>query len=840
MPRRLIEEAFPLKKVSADSKHEKNINHGHISSLHVWPARRPLAACRAVTIATLLPDPADAPEKMKTEYERLSGSPLPEKQREYLCNDLIASLTQWGDENGQGDWNAKDQKGRWVNKLRIARELILMAYDEHPPKVLDMFAGGGAIPLEAMRLGCQAIANDYNPVAWFILKCTLEYPQRLAGKTQPFPDLDLDEKPNLGNGNLSDHVRLWGQWVLENARNELTDYYPVIDDKPTVAYLWARTIPCQDRKDCGATIPLLKTLWVCKKAEKTLKDTPENRNRSDFLRFKKTKKQTKIIINGKRALKLCPDRETKRIHFEITAPKKIDDIGNPTMTGSNAICPFCYSQQPNDYIKRCGHEGKLKAQMTAVVYKEEYGKEYRPPAEEEISAAEISEEVLEATADQIPHGMPREPLPTKERHRAVGSQLPDYGFKTWSDLFTNRQLLALMTFVKWSRKVQEEIENVEYPPEWLEAINGYLTCTFDRMLDHSSTLISWILGVEAIGHTFVRYALPMTWDFSEGAIPNQVRGGYQLCLNKILTSIETVERVHIGKTSNCVILHQSATNPINLKVDAIITDPPYYDAIPYSDISDFFYVWLRRSVGDQFSEVLGNELTPKLKELVQQHKPGEKGRIGKEFYEKGMAESFQNAQEALSDDGRIVIVFAHKEPDAWETLVKAVIGSGLVVTTSWPIDTEKRTRQSAQGTAALATSLWLVCRNRSANARTGYYRPVKSEMQKRITERLRYFWDAGVRGPDFVWAAIGPALESYSSYKEVKQQTGKSFKVTEFLTEVRRIVTDFALGQILHGTSTEALDEWTRYYLMHKDYFTYRERTRRRVHPISTRVRGIP
>ncbi|MYA98489.1 DUF1156 domain-containing protein, partial [Candidatus Poribacteria bacterium] len=245
MPRRLIEEAFPLKKVSEDSKHEKNVRHGHISTLHIWPARRPLAACRAVTIATLLPDPSDAPEKMKAEYTRLARSPLPEKQRDYLCNTLIASLTRWKGENGHGDWNAKDTKGRWVNKLRIARELIQMAYNGNPPKVMDMFAGGGAIPLEAMRLGCKVIANDYNPVAWFILKCTLEYPQRFAGKTTPLPDLNLSEKPDLKKGDLADHVRLWGQWVLENARTELADYYPVIDNKPTVAYLWARTIPCQ-------------------------------------------------------------------------------------------------------------------------------------------------------------------------------------------------------------------------------------------------------------------------------------------------------------------------------------------------------------------------------------------------------------------------------------------------------------------------------------------------------------------------------------------------------------------------------------------------------------------
>ena len=404
MPRRLIEEAFPLKKVSKDSKHEKNVRHGHISTLHIWPARRPLAACRAVTIATLLPDPADAPEKMKSEYTRLSGSPLPEKQREYLCNDLIASLTRWGDENGQGNWGRKDKKGRWLNKLQIARELILMAYDGHPPKVMDMFAGGGAIPLEAMRLGCEVTASDYNPVAWFILKCTLEYPQRFAGKTYPLPELNLDECPDLKNGNLADHVRLWGQWVLENARKELVQSYPVIDDKITVAYLWARTIPCQDPM-CGATIPLLKTLWVCKKAEKILQDTPENRNRPDFLRLKETKNQTKVVINGKRALRLCPDPETKRVRFEIFVPKDAEDVGQPTKSGSTATCPFCNSQQPGDYIKRCGHEGKLKAQMTTVVYQEQYGKEYCPPTQAQIDAAEIPKETLYTIADQIPHGI---------------------------------------------------------------------------------------------------------------------------------------------------------------------------------------------------------------------------------------------------------------------------------------------------------------------------------------------------------------------------------------------------------------------------------------------------
>ena len=814
MPRRLIEEAFPLQKVSTDSKHEKNVRHGHISTLHIWPARRPLAACRAVTIATLLPDPADAPETVKMEYTRLSGSPLPDRQRKYLC-DLIASLTRWGDENGHGDWDEKDRKGRWLNKLRLARELIQLAYDGRAPKVMDMFAGGGAIPLEAMRLGCEVIANDYNPVAWFLLKCTLEYPQRLSGTTHPLPNLDLDEPPNLTKNDLADHVRLWGQWVLENARRDLSQYYPVIDEKPTVAYLWARTIPCQDPR-CGGTVPLLKTLWVCQKAEKTLPDTPENRKRPDFLRLKETKNQSKVIINSRRALKLCPDPKKKQVRFEIVVPKDADDVGAPTRSGATATCPFCDSPQPGSYIKRCGHEGRLKAQMTTVIYQEEYGKEYRPPIQEDIDATEISKEVLEAIADEIPHGIPGEPLPSKDRHRAVGSQLPDYGFKTWSDLFTSRQLLALMTFVKWTRRAKTEMEMLEYSAEWVEAVEAYLAINADRLASFNSTICWWWNSGEKVAQTYVRFALPITWDFAELDPFSKKTGGYLPQIGWIVRFLENVLATKL--TSAPCINQQSSHDHVNQIVDGIITDPPYYDSIPYADLSDFFYVWLRRSIGDQFQSKFSDQLTPKYGELVQQHKTGERGRIGKQFYENGMTESFQAAHNSLRDDGRMVIVFAHKDPDAWETLTTAMIGAGLVVTASWPIDTEMQGGLRSQ-VASLATSLWLVCRKRPAKARVGYYNKVRREMQERITERLRYFWDARIQGPDFVWAAIGPALESYSSYKEVRRMDGKPFTVTEFLTEVRRAVTDFALGRILGGASTEALDEWTRYYLMHRNHF---------------------
>ena len=448
--RHLVEEAFPLKKVSEDSRHEKNVRHGHISTLHIWPARRPLAACRAAIIAALMPDPGD------------------ERRRAELCQK-IESITHWGTENGSA--------------LDFFRREIRRTFGGRAPRVLDPFAGGGAIPLEAMRLGCHVVANDYNPVAWFILKCTLEFPQRLAGKTWPLPALTPASglpSPRLGRGaggegqislprvaeqerrgNLADHVRYWGQWVLEKARAELAPYYPTVDGQPTVAYLWARTVPCPDPA-CGAEVPLLKTLWLCKKPEKTLPDTPENRARPDFLRVKRTRNTTRVVINGRRALRILPQPGV-RVRFEIWTPSPEDEVPPGTMARAKSRCPVCGVHIPKNYIKQCGHEGKMGAQMTAVVVDTGHGKGYRLPAPEEIEAAERAADALPEAAAQIPYGLPTEPLPGPE---ILGFRVPLYGFKTWADLFTPRQLLALVTFVKWTRAAREEMRRLGYPEEW--------------------------------------------------------------------------------------------------------------------------------------------------------------------------------------------------------------------------------------------------------------------------------------------------------------------------------------------------------------------------------------
>jgi adenine-specific DNA methylase len=792
--RRLIEEAFPLKKVSEDSKHEKNVRHGHISTLHIWPARRPLAACRAALIATLMPDPGT------------------EEGRAELCKK-IESITHWGTENGPA--------------LEYFHREIREAYGGRAPRVLDPFAGGGAIPLEAMRLGCDVVANDYNPVAWFILKCTLEFPQRLAGKTWPLPGKGKKAEGAGGQmallgmqqgkqGDLANHVRYWGHWVLDRARAELAPYYPTMDAQPTVAYLWARTVPCPDPA-CGAEVPLLKTLWLCKKAEKTMPDTPGNRARPDFLRVKRTKNTTRVVINARRALRLVPDPESHRVEFEIWAPGPKDEVPPGTMAGAKSRCPVCGVNLTPDYIKHTGIEGKMRARMTTVVVETGYGKEYRLPTPEEEAIERQATEKLPDAAQEIPYGLPTETQ--KKNPRTFITQL--YGMHAWADVFTSRQILALLTFAKWTRQAQEEMCKLDYPDEWMEAIKGYLAVVFSKLADYCSTICVWELQGEEVKHTFQRYALPMAWDFAECNPTASVKRYYVGGLHSVLGVLEKTSNAQQWKASKSpVLLCQSATEPLNTNADVVITDPPYYDAIPYGDIADFFYVWLRRTIGDLYPDVFTSVLTPESDELAlrlphvdipTEHTP--------EWYERGMSHSFRRAWETLAPDGRMVIVFAHKDPDAWETLVTAMIQAGFTVTASWPIDTEMRGGVRNLNRASLASSIWLVCRKRAASAGVGRYAAVRRAMQERVTERLRYFWDVGISGPDFVWAAVGPALESYSAYDEVRRLDGSPFTVGEFLREVRRMVADFALGQILKGRSTEGLDEWTRYYLMHRNYF---------------------
>ena len=912
---RLIEAAFPLRQASLDSVHEKNVRHGHISTLHIWPARRPLAACRAALLATLLPDPGDA-EGRRRLIARIGGEVRQRQTRAgKLREETAGGVLHWGRESDPE-----------VEKLR---EEIREAFGGRAPRVLDPFAGGGAIPLEAMRLGCEVTASDLNPVAWFVLRCTLHYPRLVAGQELPLPDFAIrdrdfveaclkargvtrkvalrEELRRLGHSDgdpvqvrsaLLDssaeprasepgesagpvlqaafpwHLRAWGRRVLAEARRDLAKRYPTYGDfepvrrkgrakrdaeirfpeqrfkprpprllepdadgnvsvaqlnaefdpayleneanprwvaKPTVAYLWARTIRCAN---CRAEMPLLKTRWLCKKPGKRVllsMGAPKNGSGVDF------------------------DIEHNVREGEGNAAQRREHdrrLGAGTMSRSGAACPCCCGISTMADLRNEGRAGRLGERMTAVVVDGQQGKEYRLPTDVELVAASVADEELRALFAEIPFGLPEEPTAAE---KALGMRVPRYGFDTWRKLFTNRQLLALGAFVRAIRGFAGDTTG--YPEDWRETLTACLAPSISRLTDRCSSLATWTNDHDKIRSTFARFALPMVWDFAESCPLADTTGGFVQAVEWVARVCEHLQRA-TWKAPLAGVSQRSATRPWeSQRYDVICTDPPYYDAIPYSDLMDFFYVWLRRALhglSPELDAAFAAPLGPKWQKAASGGKgDGEliddASRFGgdrdasKRNYEDGMARAFRRFHDALRDDGRLVIVFANKQPDAWETLVSALIRAGFVACGSWPIQSERLSRQRSLASAALSSSIWLVCRRRPADARPGWDAAVLTEMRSNITESLRRFWDAGIRGPDFVWAATGPALEAFSRHPVVKKADSprETLSVAEFLRQVRRIVVTFVVSRLLEaepGAPTE-LDDLTTYYLLHRNDF---------------------
>jgi len=915
---RLIEVAFPLKQASLDSVHEKNVRHGHISTLHIWPARRPLAACRAALIATLLPDPGDSEERAKI-LEKLAGHVVPTIKKKKMPSGKIEEIKAEETVGGVLHWGREKSAD-----LEWFREAIRKAYDGRAPKVLDPFAGGGAIPLEAMRLGCEATAIDINPVAWFILKCTLEYPQKLAGQKLALPDFILKDRefikeyferglglkgaslkrrlrqhfgdeeredefhalresssPYSGDleADLAWHVRAWGKWVLKQARKELAEFYPTyatwepvletekrkvpkswlfqwkkehvaeievkglrlcpmtadgeVDGKklneefaaeylaeptnprwvakPTVAYLWARTV--KNKHHPETTIPLLKTRWLCKKDDKRV------------------------------LLSMMPKPDGAGVDFKIekdvprlggnTAQRREHDrrIAGGTMSRSGVKCPVHGNIMTMEDVRLEGQAGRLHMVLNAVVIDGQDGKEYRLPTNLEWSKTDEAAERLSKVFDKSLLGIPHEPLPSKE---ALGFRVPLYGIDEWHKLYTSRQLLALGTLVSATRK--SRIASTQEPPLqlWYEAVQAFLALAVDRVANRSSVLCIWNMPAEKIEQTFARFALPILWDFAESSPTGNASGSY---VGEIEWIAGVCEHTCKGAAAKPEVLNRSAKTLDLRGFDIVVTDPPYYDAIPYSDLMDFFYVWLRRTLHGLTTELDTAFREPLSPKWDHQKQDGEliddssrfdgDAKRSKTNYEDGMAASFRACWEALNPNGRLVIVFAHKHPDAWETLVSAIIRAGFVVDGSWPIQTERSGRMRANASAALSSSVWLVCKKRNPIARPGWDNTVLQQMRERITTRLRDFWDADIRGPDFVWAATGPAMEAYSQHPVVKKanKPNELMSVSEFLRHVRRMVLDFVVGRVLSKATggseaaTEELDDVTTYYLLHRNDF---------------------
>jgi len=802
--KRLIDVAFPLEEVSAHSRHEKNVRHGHISTLHMWWARRPLAACRAFIYASLIDDPET------------------DREREELLKE-IADLSSWDavrkpDIVIRSKPSGSGLTGRAL--LERARKRILECNAGKPPRLLDPFAGGGAIPLEALRLGCEVQASDLNPVAVLILKGTVEYPekygrpldeqaeQKRKGERDHIAGVDGDVPKYINDAATSDQksffdgdiieayrknplatdVRYWGRWMREQACNDLAEFYPLESDGSIpVAYLWSRTVPCPN---CGAEMPLIRQYWLARKA------------------------------NKKVALQPVIDRVNTRVEFEVV--EGVDVAGNPgeaTASLGDTACLVCRQVMQGAEIRKAAKSGKMAALMTTAIVQSEAvrGKRYRAATDkdrERYRSAEtrLGDLLTRESGDGLSF-IPDEPMPS--RAETTGGVVSAFGLDTYGKLFNSRQLLSLTTFVELVKTTYAAAVEQGVDAHYATAIADYLGLAVGRLVDRASTLCRWDSTGESIMGTFGRQALPMVWDYVEVNPFSGMTGDFVSALEWISGYLDGA---NVGAISPPLVQMRDARVPAERPTSIVVTDPPYYDAINYSNLSDFFYVWLKRSLGFLHPDLLLLPLTPKREQIVMnpfliQGPSAGRREAARRRYVEGMAEAFSAISASLDADGQVGIVFAHTDPAAWGTLIEGLLDAKLIPNASWPIDTELENKVSRLGQARLSTSVWMACGPRHETAAAAFLDDVIREMRPTIRERLLYFWSKGIRGADFFISAIGPALSVFGRHTKVMYPDGKDVSVRDFLDLVRRESTEVALEQVLGGQIMGQVDSLTRQYV---------------------------
>jgi putative DNA methylase len=854
--RRLIEEYLPIEAISKEASREKSVRKGHISTLHLWWARRPLVACRAAVYGALVPAsrfiPENGPDNKKQSLGRANAAKFVERLCQYPGSPQVTAEAQKHILEAHAERLSKE-----TGKPVTVEDIVEGRAPR--PKVLDMFAGGGAIPLEALRLGCEAYALDLNPVAHIIELCTLVYPQKYGkpdpnarGMTGPknakgdLPAapacaLHADRSRDAAQagttwGGLAEEVRYWGNWVLEKVKAEIGDLYPLIPDpeykgrRPEsqttiwnstkknevppgflmpVAYLWTRTVRCKNRK-CGATVPLVRQTWLCKKKDR-------------YVALK--------MITPACAAEPCdaagrPQGE-KKVRFEVVESRTEKGLGFDPASFSkagNATCPFCGTVADSDYVKAEGCAKRMGQQMMAVVCTRpgRQGKVYLSveqassllestgrmpvPREEEMKKR------IEALCRRTGLTVPNEPVPSLD---SFTCKTHLYGLNSWGDLFTPRQMLCLLTFAAAVRDFVAQASRLRLSEEHIKAVATYLGVLVNRQADYNSTLCSWHNTGEKLGHTFGRQALPMVWDFAElgpfGGGSGSPEGALDWIVGVAEAQADSGHPATVSRGSATALPWPDAS------FDAVITDPPYYDNVSYANLSDFFYVWLRRTVGHLYPEHFASEGTPKKSEAVAEaSRHGGSKDEARRAYEKMMAQSFREAHRVLKSGGQMTVVYAHKTTLGWSTLVDALRCSGFTVLEAWPIDTEMKSRLLGMDSAALASSIFLVARKRDG-ARTGSYEnQVRPELEKIVRERVDSLWNMGITGADLVIAAVGAGLRAFTRFARVEYANGEEVPAEKFLAEVEGVVLETLLEKIfgMAGSGVAAVDGPSRFYVL--------------------------
>lgn len=751
MPRKkkLIEVALPLEAINAESAREKSIRHGHPSTLHLWWARRPLATARAVIWSSLVDDPSSHPEQFPTEEAQ-------QQERERLF-DILTRLVKWENSNDEGI-------------LAEAKAEIMKSTNNNPPALLDPFAGGGAIPLEAQRLGLEAHAHDLNPVAVMINKAMIEIPPKFANMRPVNPEsrghLGGSAAPK-GAAGLADDVRYYGEWMKQEAYKRIGHLYPKVKvpqaqgggEATVIAWIWARTVKCPNPA-CGCEMPLASSFVLSKK-------------------------------KGKEAY-IEPDVTETKITYEVRYGKGGENC--PKIAQGKFKCIRCNEGIPKDYPKVEGKAGRMGKQLLAVVAEGKNGRIYLSPDLEQIHAADCP------MPDDYPTG-------TLAPHFTGGSCVP-YGLDEFHKLFTNRQLTALTTFSALVGEAQKKAEADAVAAGMFndhialneggagaraygEAVGVYLAMLVDKQADLGNALNRWEPNAQCPRQLFARQAIPMVWDYAEGNVFSTSSGSWSVLLDN-LNHCMLADSFSFERTVPGYVKQFDAQSDNGLRDIMVSTDPPYYDNIGYADLSDFFYVWMRESLKSTFPKLFRTMLVPKAEELIAtpyRHDGDiEKAR---DFFEEGMFKTCCQIYTYAREEIPVTIYYAFKQSESesdeevgnktastgWETMLSAIIKAGFSITGTWPMRTECVSRSVSQGTNALASSIVLVCRKRAETAGSCTRREFINALHREMRPALEKLQSANIAPVDLAQSAIGPGIGVFSRYKSVLESDGKPMSV---------------------------------------------------------------
>ena len=792
--KKLIEVALPLEAINAASAREKSIRHGHPSTLHLWWARRPLATARAVLFSQLVDDPSSWPESFPTEEDQSQ-----ERQRLFR---IIEDLVKW--ENTTNETVLEKARAEirrsWRRTCEDNRDHPNAAELFDPdrlPAFHDPFAGGGSIPLEAQRLGLEAHASDLNPVAVLINKAMIEIPPRFAGWPPVNPEArrgrGSTEAQWKGAAGLAEDVRYYGKWMRDEAEKRIGHLYPKIevtaemaqerpDLKPyagrkltVIAWLWARTVKSPNPAFADVDVPLA----------------------SSFVLSTKSGKEAHIE----------PVIENDDYRFTVKAGPPPVAANNGTKSGgsgSSFLCLMSGVPMPFEYLRSEAKAGRMRARLMAIVAEGDRGRVYLEPTEEQ--------EVIAQSA--MPQDTPETDLP----ERALGFRVQEYGMRKWRDLFTDRQLVALTTFSDLAVEARERIgqdavatgmpedgttlgDGGQGATAYAEAVGVYLAFAMSKTSNRASTLCTFKTSVECPGDTFGRQALPMSWDYSEANTIGGPSGSFESMVNNtvagLLSNGSNQSAIGYGQ------LADAASQSISL--DKIVSaDPPYYDNVPYADLSDFFYVWLRRSIGLVYPSVFATLSVPKAEELVASpYRHGSKEKVEK-FFLHGMTSAMRRIAEHSHPAFPVSIYYAFKQSErkgevgnvstGWETFLDAVISAGFSVSGTWPVRTERQNRKRNQGSNALASSIVLVCLPRAADVPAATRREFLDALRSELPEALRKMQQGNIAPVDLAQAAIGPGMAIFIRYARVLDASGAAVSVRDALALINETL-DEALAE---------------------------------------------